>query len=287
MEYALEVKNLTKEYKDFAVKDISLKIPKGSVLGLIGENGAGKSTFINSILNIVKPNEGEISILGKDLYTYEKEIKEEIAVIFDRSHYNENLKPSFVGKMLSKIYKNWDNDKFYNLLKEFNIPVDKKIKQFSKGMKMKFEFACALSHSPKFLILDESTSGLDPVFRDEILEILRDFTMDEEHTILMSSHITSDLDKIADYIAFIHDGRMKFIKTYEDIHDNYGVISCKKEFLDNISKEDVVAYKKGTFGYKVLIKNRLEIMKVFKDLQIENASIEDVMLFYIKGEKSA
>ncbi|RGD75605.1 ABC transporter ATP-binding protein [Anaerofustis stercorihominis] len=287
MEYALEVKNLTKEYKDFAVKDISLKIPKGSVLGLIGENGAGKSTFINSILNIVKPNEGEISILGKDLYTYEKEIKEEIAVIFDRSHYNENLKPSFVGKMLSKIYKNWDNDKFYNLLKEFDIPVDKKIKQFSKGMKMKFEFACALSHSPKFLILDESTSGLDPVFRDEILEILRDFTMDEEHTILMSSHITSDLDKIADYIAFIHDGRMKFIKTYEDIHDNYGVIACKKEFLDNISKEDIVAYKKETFGYKVLIKNRLEIMKVFKDLQIENASIEDVMLFYIKGEKSA
>lgn len=287
MEYALEVKNLTKEYKDFAVKDISLKIPRGSVVGLIGENGAGKSTFINSILNIVKPNEGEIAILGKNLYTYEKEIKEEIAVIFDRSHYNENFKPSFVGKMLSKIYKNWDNEKFYDLLKEFNIPIDKKIKQFSKGMKMKFEFACALSHNPKFLILDESTSGLDPVFRDEILEILRDFTMEEEHSILMSSHITSDLDKIADYIAFIHDGKMQFIKTYEDIHDNYGVISCKKEFLENLSKEDIVAYKKETFGYKVLIKNRMEIMKVYKDLIVENASIEDVMLFYIRGEKAA
>ena len=287
MEYALEVKNLTKEYKDFAVKDISLKIPRGSVVGLIGENGAGKSTFINSILNIVKPNEGEITILGKDLYTYEKEIKEEIAVIFDRSHYNENFKPSFVGKMLSKIYKNWDNEKFYDLLKDFNIPVDKKIKQFSKGMKMKFEFACALSHSPKFLILDESTSGLDRVFRDEILEILRDFTMEEEHSLLMSSHITSDLDKIADYIAFIHDGKMQFIKTYEDIHDNYGVISCKKEFLENLSKEDIVAYKKETFGYKVLIKNRMEIMKVYKHLIIENASIEDVMLFYIRGEKAA
>lgn len=287
MEYALEVKNLTKEYKDFAVKDVSLKIPKGSVVGLIGENGAGKSTFINSILNIVKPNEGEIAILGKDLYTYEKEIKEEIAVIFDRSHYNESFKPLFVGKMLSKIYKNWDDEKFYDLLNKFDIPVDKKLKQFSKGMKMKFEFVCALSHSPKFLILDESTSGLDPVFRDEILEILRDFTMEEEHTILMSSHITSDLDKIADYIAFIHDGKMQFIKTYEDIHDNYGVISCKKEFLENLSKEDIVAYKKETFGYKVLIKNRMEIMKVYKDLIIENASIEDVMLFYIRGEKAA
>ncbi|WP_290776421.1 ABC transporter ATP-binding protein [Anaerofustis sp.] len=285
MEYTLEVNNLTKRYKDFEIKDISLNIPKGSVVGLIGENGAGKSTFINSILNINCPEEGEIKIFGKDLRMYEKEIKEDIAVIFDKSHYNEGFTPKFVGKMLSKIYKNWDGEKYSALLKEFNIPENKKIKKFSKGMTMKFEFAAALSHNPKFLILDEATSGLDPVFRDEILDILRDFTEDEEHSILISSHITSDLDKISDYIAFIHEGRLQFIKTYEDIHDNYGIISCKKEFFDNLNSDDIVAYKKETFGYKVLVKNRIEIMNIYKDLNITNASIEDVMLFYIKGEQ--
>ena len=283
MEYALEVKNLTKEYKDFAVKDISLKIPKGSVLGLIGENGAGKSTFINSILNIVKPNEGEISILGKDLYTYEKEIKEEIAVIFDRSHYNENLKPSFVGKMLSKIYKNWDNDKFYNLLKEFNIPVDKKIKQFSKGMKMKFEFACALSHSPKFLILDESTSGLDPVFRDEILEILRDFTMDEEHTILMSSHITSDLDKIADQIIMLHKGKILFNEDKESLIEAHALVKGDKSWLNPENRKWFLALEERGFHFEGLTNEKEKVKMSMDSAVVERPTIEDIMVAYIEG----
>lgn len=285
MEYVLEVNNLTKEYKDFKLDDISLKIPKGSVVGLIGENGAGKSTFINSILNINEPEKGEVKIFNKSINEHEKDIKEDIAVIFDKSHYSEYMNAKIIGKMLSKIYKNWDNEKYYSLLENFGLPVNKKIKKFSKGMKMKLEFALALSHSPKFLILDESTSGLDPVFRDEILDLLRSYTENEENSILISSHITSDLDKISDYIAFIHEGRLQFIKEYEDIHDNYGVLSCKKDFFDSLSPEDIVFYRKEAFSYKVLVKNRMELMNVYKDLIIENASVEDVMLFYIKGEK--
>lgn len=285
MEYVLEVNNLTKEYKDFKLDDISLKIPKGSVVGLIGENGAGKSTFINSILNINEPEKGEVKIFNKNINEHEKDIKEDIAVIFDKSHYSEYMNAKLIGKMLSKIYKNWDNEKYYSLLENFDLPVNKKIKKFSKGMKMKLEFALALSHNPKFLILDESTSGLDPVFRDEILELLRSYTENEENSILISSHITSDLDKISDYIAFIHEGKLQFVKEYEDIHDNYGVLSCKKDFFDSLSPDDIVFYRKEAFSYKVLVKNRMELMNVYKDLIIENASVEDVMLFYIKGEK--
>lgn len=285
MEYVLEVNNLTKEYKDFKLDDISLKIPKGSVVGLIGENGAGKSTFINSILNINEPEKGEVKIFNKNINEHEKDIKEDIAVIFDKSHYSEYMNAKIIGKMLSKIYKNWDNEKYYSLLENFDLPVNKKIKKFSKGMKMKLEFALAFSHSPKFLILDESTSGLDPVFRDEILELLRSYTENEENSILISSHITSDLDKISDYIAFIHEGKLQFVKEYEDIHDNYGVLSCKKDFFDSLNPDDIVFYRKEAFSYKVLVKNRMELMNVYKDLIIENASVEDVMLFYIKGEK--
>lgn len=285
MEYVLEVNNLTKEYKDFKLDDISLKIPKGSVVGLIGENGAGKSTFINSILNINEPEKGEVKIFNKNINEHEKDIKEDIAVIFDKSHYSEYMNAKIIGKMLSKIYKNWDNEKYYSLLENFGLPVNKKIKKFSKGMKMKLEFALALSHSPKFLILDESTSGLDPVFRDEILDLLRRYTENEENSILISSHITSDLDKISDYIAFIHEGKLQFVKEYEDIHDNYGVLSCKKDFFDSLNPDDIVFYRKEAFSYKVLVKNRMELMNVYKDLIIENASVEDVMLFYIKGEK--
>lgn len=285
MEYVLEVNNLTKEYKDFKLDDISLKIPKGSVVGLIGENGAGKSTFINSILNINEPEKGEVKIFNKNINEHEKDIKEDIAVIFDKSHYSEYMNAKIIGKMLSKIYKNWDNEKYYSLLDNFGLPVNKKIKKFSKGMKMKLEFALAFSHSPKFLILDESTSGLDPVFRDEILELLRSYTENEENSILISSHITSDLDKISDYIAFIHEGKLQFVKEYEDIHDNYGVLSCKKDFFDSLNPDDIVFYRKEAFSYKVLVKNRMELMNIYKDLIIENASVEDVMLFYIKGEK--
>ena len=222
-----------------------------------------------------------------DLKTQEKEIKEEIGVIFDVTHYNLEFTPVFIGKVLSKIYKNWDMATYKNYLEKFHLPINKKLKKYSKGMKMKLEFAIALSHSPKLLILDEATSGLDPIFRDEVLDIIREYTEDENHTVLLSSHITSDLDKIADYIAFIHEGRLLFVKTYDEIQENYGIINCGKEVFETLSTEDIISYRKEAYGYKVMIQNKQQLRKIFRDLEIENTSIEDLMLFYVKGEKLA
>lgn len=285
MDYILEVDHLTKNYKDFSVKDVSLKIPKGTIMGLIGENGAGKSTIINTILNIAKKDAGEIKIFDKDAYEYESVIKEDIAVIFDECHYNPNFKINVIGKIMSKIYKNWNQETYLSYIEKFDLPKNKKIKDFSKGMKMKLSFAVAFSHYPKLLILDEATSGLDPIVRDEILDILKDFIMEDENAVLISSHITSDLDKIADYISFIHNGELLFTKTYEDIQDNYGIIRCGKQLFETLNKEDIIAYKKEDFEYQILINERQEFSKIYQDVVIEKADIEDLMLFYIRGEK--
>lgn len=284
MDYALEVNHLTKKYQDFTVNDITLNIPKGTILGLIGENGAGKSTIINTILNITKKDAGEMKIFGQNVYEHENEVKEKIAVIFDECHFNPNFKVDMIGKMMSKIYQNWNQETYLSYLNRFNLPKDKKIKNFSKGMKMKLSFAVAFSHNPRLLILDEATSGLDPIVRDEILEILKEFILDEENAVLISSHITSDLDKIADYISFIHEGNLVFTKTYEDIRDNYGVLRCGKSMFEALHQDDVVAYKKEDFEYRVLIENRQEFVNVHQDAIVEKADIEDLMLLYIKGE---
>lgn len=285
MEYAIEVRNLTKRYKDFTLDDISFALPRGTVMGLIGENGAGKSTLINSILGITDSKSSLTSMLGLDMRTHSKMIKEDIAVIFNDSHYDVNLTPKIIGHILSKVYKNWDAPLFSRYLERFSLPEKKKIKKLSTGMRVKLEFAAALSHHPQLLILDEATSGLDPVFRDEILDILREFTEDETHAVLMSSHITSDLDKIADYIAYLHEGKIQFIKTYDEIRNDYGIITCGQELFDSLSRDDIAAYKKEPYSYRVLVKNRAKLRQVFHDIPMENASVEDIMLFYVKGEK--
>lgn len=282
---AIEIKGLNKSYKDFMLKDICLSVPEGSVMGLIGENGAGKSTLINSILNVAECGYQEMNIFGKDIREHEKELKEDIAVILDGAHYNLEFTPAFIGKILSRVYQKWNMDLYYDYLERFDIPLKKKLKTFSRGMKMKLEFAIAFSHDAKLLILDEATSGLDPVFREEILELLRKYTEEEDHTILMSSHITSDLDKIADYIAYIHNGELLFVKTYDDVHENYGIINCNKETFEALNKDDIVSYRKEAYSYKVMVKNRLELQKAIKGLEVEKASIEDVMLYHAKGEK--
>ena len=285
MEYAIEVRNLTKRYKDFTLDDISFALPRGTVMGLIGENGAGKSTLINSILGITDSKSSLTSMLGLDMKTHSKMIKEDIAVIFNDSHYDVNLTPKIIGHILSKVYKNWGAPLFSRYLERFSLPEKKKIKKLSTGMRVKLEFAAALSHHPQLLILDEATSGLDPVFRNEILDILREFTEDETHAVLMSSHITSDLDKIADYIAYLHEGKIQFIKTYDEIRNDYGIITCGQELFDSLSRDDIAAYKKEPYSYRVLVKNRAKLRQVFHDIPMENASVEDIMLFYVKGEK--
>ena len=284
VENAIQIQNLSKVYEDFSLKNITLNIPKGSILGVVGANGAGKSTMIQALLGLIRSEYDAIKILGKDLQTQEKEIKEDIAVVYDVSHYNLQYTPKFIGSMLQKVYQNWDMERYHGYLKRFGLPEDKRLKTFSKGMKMKLEFAIAFSHAPKILILDEATSGLDPVFRDEILDLIREFTEEEEHTVLISSHITSDLDKVADYIALIHDGTLQFVKTYDEIRDGYGILHCGKDFFETLREEDIVSFKKEPYEYKVLVKNKNEILRVFPELEMERASVEDIMLFYVKGE---
>lgn len=263
MENVIEIKNLNKKYEDFSLNGITLDIPKGSIVGLIGENGAGKSTLISSILGIIKSSYDDLKIFGLDFKTDEINIKKDIAVIFDQTHYNEEFTPDFIGKILSRVYSNWDQKTYLKYLTRFKLPMKKKIKKFSRGMKMKLEFAISFSHNAKLLILDEATSGLDPIVRDEILSIIREYTEDEDHTVLMSSHITSDLDKISDYIAYIHEGKLLFMKPYDELREEYGIIHAGKELLDSLNKDDIVGYVKEAYNYTILVKNRSLIQSVF------------------------
>lgn len=283
MENAIVIKNLSKSYEDFCLNNIILNIPKGSIVGLIGENGAGKSTLISSLLGIIKSSYEELKIFGMDFKTDEIQIKKDIAVIFDTTHYDDEFTPKFIGQILSKVYSNWDQATYLKYIHQFNLPMKKKIKKFSRGMKMKLEFAIAFSHDAKLLILDEATSGLDPIIRDEILSIIREYTEDENHTVLMSSHITSDLDKISDYIAYIHEGELLFMKPYDELREEYGVLHVGKELLDSLNREDIIGYTKGAYSYTILVKNRLAIQSVFKDLEIMRPTVEEIMLFCAKG----
>ena len=222
MTNALKISGLTKTYKDFVLDQVSFTVPSGSIVGLIGENGAGKSTTINAILGLIQKEAGVVSILEKE--ELDKEIKEQIGVVFDGSNYPEILSPRKLSQVMKNIYKLWDEQMYFHLLKQFSLPIDKKIKQFSKGMKMKLAITVAFSHHSKLLILDEATSGLDPVIRDDILDMLLDFVQEEEHSILVSSHITSDLEKIADYIVFIHQGKVIFFKPKDELIDRKSVV---------------------------------------------------------------
>ena len=210
MNTALTITGLTKKYDNFTLDNISFSVPSGSIVGLIGENGAGKSTTVNSILGLIKKDGGKITILGQDIDDLDYTVKEKVGVVFDGSNFSEELTPIKLSKVLRDIYSSWDQSYFNDLLSQLDIPAAKKIKTFSKGMKMKLSIAAAFAHHPHLLILDEATSGLDPVVRDDILDMFLEFVQDEEHSILVSSHITSDLEKVADYIVFIHEGKMIF-----------------------------------------------------------------------------
>ena len=222
MDEILQIKDLTKSYRDFKLDRVSFSIPKGSIMGLIGENGAGKSTTINAILGLIKKDKGTVRFWGKELDST-IQIKENIGVVFDGINFYETLTPEKVGKICAAAYKQWDNPTYQNLLERFSIPQIKEIKTLSKGMKMKLSIAAALSHRPKLLILDEATSGLDPVMRADILEIFAEFVREGGHSILMSSHITTDLEKVADYITFIHRGKVLFCKRKSELCRDYGM----------------------------------------------------------------
>ena len=285
MENNIELQKVTKKYKGFELKDISFNVPKGCVIGLIGENGAGKTTTIKSILNITK-SDGTIKIFGKNNKENEKKIKEEIGVVLDDSFLSEYLTAKQINSIMKDVYKTWDEDKYINLLKQFDLPIDKLIKDFSSGMKMKLKIATAISHNPKLLILDEPTSGLDPVVRNEILDIFRKYIEeDETRSILLSTHITTDLEHISDYIVFIEKGKIVFNLQTDELLENYGIIKCSKEVFLRLDEKDYIAYKKGKYQYEVLTNDKSAIRNKYNITTIDKPSIEDIMLFYIKGEK--
>lgn len=285
MEYAIEVRNLTKEYENFKLENVSFNVGKGIIMGFIGENGAGKSTTIKAILNLIKKDNGLITVLGKEINRNEKGIKNELGIVLNDGNFNEKLNVKAINKIMKNIYKRWDDDVFYKYIEKFNIDTSKKIEEFSKGMKMKLSIAIALSHKAKILILDEATSGLDPVARDEVLDILMEFIQNEENSILMSSHITSDLEKIADYITFIHNGEIIFSENKDKLIYDMGVVKCTEKQFKTIEVQDRMFYKKGIFNYEVLIDNRDEFSKKYPSLVINNSNLEEIMLFYIKGDK--
>lgn len=281
----IEVKGLTKNYSDFKLNNISFNVKYGTIMGLIGQNGAGKSTTINSILGYTQKDAGEILVFNQELNDKNIELKNDIGVVFEDINFHETLTPNKISKIMLKTYKNWDTAKFENYLNRFQIPPSKEIKNFSRGMKMKLSISIALSHNPKLLILDESTSGLDPIVRDEILDIFLEFIQDEEHSILVSSHITSDLEKIADYITFIHDGEVIFSENKDELLYNYGIIKCSKNEFNSIDPKDYIAYYECKYQYDILISNSKNFKKKYKNLEIDKASIDEIMLIYIKGEK--
>ena len=289
MNSTLILKNVNKKYEksNFAIKDISFSIPEGSIVGFIGENGAGKSTTMNCILNVIRRDSGTIEIFGREMTDEDIDIRENIGVVYDSNNFPEYLTAKQLADILGRIYSKWDDFCFKQFLRRFGLPESQKIKTYSRGMSMKLAIAVALSHDSKLLILDEATSGLDPIMRDEILDVLLEFVKQENHSILLSSHITSDLEKIADYIVFIHNGEIILSKTKDELIYEYGVIRCSENDFHNILSEDILSSMKKDYQIDVLIKNRKLIEKKYKNLIVDSVSLDEIMLLLVKGERNA
>lgn len=278
MENCIEIKGIGKKYAQFTLEDVSFTVPCGTVMGFIGENGAGKSTTIKAILGLMKPDSGEITVLGEDSRQLSREAKEKIGVVFDGLTFPNTLNAIQLDKIMANIYKNWSSETFFGYMKRFELPLKKKFKTFSRGMEMRLGIAAALSHNPQLLVLDEPTSGLDPVMRSEILDIFLEFMQDENHSILLSSHITSDLEHIADYITFIHKGKIVFTEERNEMHDKYRIIKCSEEQLSKIDKADIIGMRKTRFCCEALTQNA----EKYPSLTADIPSIDDIMVFYVK-----
>lgn len=280
-ENAIEIEHLTKRYDGFTLDDVSFCVPKGSIMGFIGQNGAGKSTTINTILNIIKADSGTIRIFGMDHLEHEYEIKEHIAAIFDALPFHDQLNAKQLNIMMKGIYRNWNSETFFGYLKRLQLPEKKKFGQFSKGMKMKLQIACALSHDAELLVMDEATTGLDPVVRSEILDIFLEYLQDENHSILMSSHITSDLEKIADSVTFIDRGKILVTGYKDEVLGNHGVIKCTKADYKDIEPEDIISARITDFGAEAMVSDRAEAARKYSGLLIEPTTLEEIMVYYV------
>lgn len=284
MENVIELHNVNKTFNGFQLKDFSISVKKGYVTGFIGGNGAGKSTTIKLIMNLLQQDSGSISIFGMDYKKHEKEIKQRIGFVFDDNIFYENLNLKDMKKIIQPAYKNWDEAAFQRYINQFELPLNKKIKTFSKGMKMKASLAIALAHHAELIIMDEPTSGLDPIFRRELLNILHALMQDGEKTIFFSTHITTDLDRIADYITFIQNGEHMFTKEFYKIEEEYAIVKGALDLLDRETEQEFIAIRKSNIGFEALTACRNRVENLFGDTVIlEKPTLEDIMFYSKKG----
>lgn len=278
---ALSVKNLTKSYGDFTLDHVTFSLPQGCIMGLIGENGAGKSTTIKLILDLIHRDSGEITLLGRDSTQLTREDREHLGVILDECYFPDNLNLKNINTILRSTYRTWDKNRFQELTTRFSLPEGKSIKDYSRGMKMKLSVAVALSHDSRLLLLDEATSGLDPVVREELLDLLLEFIQEEDRAILLSSHILSDLEKVCDYITFLHRGKLILCEEKDVLLDKYGVLKCSQRELERLDNSAVFGVRRSQFGVEALVDRR----RVPPGLTVDRANMEDIMLYLIKGEE--
>lgn len=283
----LELKNVIKKYDDsgFALDNVSFALPYGSIMGYVGENGAGKTTTIGCILNTLAKDSGTIHLFGKEMTDKDTLLREDIGVVYDGDNFPGYLNAERLANVMRGLYSNWDDRRYQEQLTNFKLNKKQKIKTYSKGMAMKLAIAAALSHHPKILILDEATSGLDPVMREEILDIFLDFVQDENHSILLSSHITSDLEKVADYITFIHNGKIILSAKKDDLIYQYAVMRCTSEQFAKLNKTHILAYRKRDYQTDVLVADKIMAQRKYKDIVVDAVSVDEVMLLLTKGER--
>ena len=283
-EYSILVEDLSKSFGGFTLDHISFKVPKGRIVGFIGENGAGKSTTIHLLLNELKKDSGEIKIFGTD-HT-DCSVKEQIGVVFDECNFHDVFTAKNMEKILSGVYRSWDSSLYRQYLKRFGLPSDQPVGTFSKGMKMKLSLISALAHKPKLLILDEATSGLDPVVRDEMLDLFLEFIQEEDHSVFLSSHITSDIQKVADEVILIRQGKIIFEQLKDDLIYQYGILKCGKEKFAAVSPQDYLIHRSTNICEECLVNDKEAAKQKYPDAVVDNAALEDIMLFYSKGGES-
>ena len=282
---AIELSHINKSFGTFAIQDLSLTVPSGTICGLVGENGAGKSTTIRLLMGALRPDSGTARVLGVDVSSPElREAKEDIGVVLDEAYFPETMNALQVGKMMALTYRRWNMELYRQFLRRFELPETKLFKDYSRGMRMKLSIAVALSHSPKLLVLDEATAGLDPIVRDEILDEFLSFICDEEHAILISSHITSDLEKAADYITYIHQGQVVLSDAKDAILEQYGRLGCTAAQLEGVDPADLLRVRRGAFGCEALVPDRGTFQRKYPALTVDRVTLEDIMLFVGKGD---
>lgn len=282
---AVELKGVSKDYGDFLLDDVSFSVPEGSVCGFIGQNGAGKTTTIQIILDAINRDGGEVYVFGKSMDQDAAAVREDIGVVFDEMGFHDFLTAAQINIIMKNIYKNWNQETYFDYLKRFSLPVKKACGSFSRGMRMKLQIAAALSHEAKLLIMDEPTSGLDPIVRNEMLQIFREFVVEEDHTILLSSHITGDLEKLADEVVFIDGGKIVLTGNKDELLEKHGILRCKKDEVKNIDKDLIVSAEITSMGAEVLINNKKAAEKMYPQMILEPAVLEEIMIYYVNRAK--